>query len=138
MASLNLVVLAGNLTCDVDIKHTQSGMAIASFGLAVNKKYTSNGEKQEQVSFFDIDAWGKTADICSEWLSKGSSVIIQGELKQNRWQEENGKARSNIKVVASNVQFLPRAENGNGDSQNQGQNRGQGRSNQNQKSNPPF
>jgi single-strand DNA-binding protein len=125
--SINFVILAGNLTRDVELRYTQGGTAIASFGLAVNKKYTSNGEKREQVSFFDVDAWGKTGELCSEYLQKGSGVIVQGELKQESW-EQDGQKKYKVKVVANSVQFLPRSENGNSN----GGNQSQGYSNQNQ------
>ena len=106
MASYNKVILIGNLTKDPDLRYTTAGMAIANFSLAINRKYTSDGEKKEEVDFFDIEAWDKLAELISEYLKKGSPVLIDGRLKQERW-EDNGKQRSRVKVVAQGIQFLP-------------------------------
>lgn len=136
---LNVVVLGGHLTRDVELKYTQSGTAIASFGLAVNKKFTSDGEKREQVSFFDIDAWGKTAELCNEWLKKGSGVVIQGELKQESW-EQDGNKRYKVKVVANSVQFLPKGEKSDqgGSCQGGSNSNNSNNSTGNSKNDPPF
>src|SRR4030042_7001777 len=111
MASFNKVILMGNLTRDPETKYTQGGSAVANFGLAVNRRSTSkDGEKKEEVDFFDIEAWDKQAENCQEYLNKGQGVLVEGRLKQDRWEDENGNKKSKIKIVASAVQFLPKAD----------------------------
>lgn len=106
MATFNQVILLGNLTRDPEIRFTPGGDAVASFGLAVNNRYKKDGEVKEEVSFFDVEAWKKTAELCGEYLAKGRPVLIQGRLKQDRWEDDHGNKRSKIKVVAMAVQFL--------------------------------
>ncbi len=116
MASLNKVFLWGNLTREVDLRHTQTGDAVCEFGLAVSRKFTSNGQQQEEVCFVDISAWGKTAENCKQYLSKGSQVMVEGRLKLDQWEDRNGGGkRSKLKVQAENVQFVGsrREDNGN-------------------------
>ena len=107
MASFNRVVLVGNLTRDPEIKYMPSGTAVATFGLAVNRRYTSrDGERKEEVNFFDIETWSKTAEICSEYLNKGRAVLVEGRLKQDRWEDESGNKHSRLKIIAQTIQFL--------------------------------
>ena len=107
MPSFNLVVLMGNLTKDPDLKYTSSGAAVCSFGLAVNRKYTDgNGDKQEDVTFIDIVCWNKLAEACAEYLHKGSPAFVEGRLKQNSWETEDGSRRYKHEIVARSVQFL--------------------------------
>ncbi len=106
MSNFNKVILVGNLTRDPEVRFLDSGTAVASFGLAINRKYKQGDQQKEEVSFFDCEAWGKTAEICGEYLAKGRPVLIEGRLKQDRWEEEGGGKRSKIKVVIENVQFL--------------------------------
>lgn len=107
MASLNKVFLWGNLTREVDLRHTQDGNAVCDFGLAVSRKFTVNGQQQEEVCFVDISVWGKTAENCKQYLSKGSQVIVEGRLKLEQWEDRNGGGkRSKLKVQAENVQFV--------------------------------
>ncbi len=106
MAAYNLVVLMGNLTRDPEVRFTPGGAAVASFGLAVNNRYKKDGEVKEEVSFFDIEAWNKTGELCGEYLAKGRPVLIQGRLKQDRWEDDHQNKRSKIKIVATAVQFL--------------------------------
>ncbi len=108
MAYFNKVILMGNLTKDPELRYTSSGLAVANFSLAINRKIAKEGEKKEEVDFFDIEAWDKQAELCSEYLSKGSGVLIEGRLKQDRWEDETGSKRSRIKVVATTIQFLPK------------------------------
>ena len=109
MAAFNRVILMGNLTRDPELRYTPSGLAVAHFGLAVNRKFTSKeGEKKEEVNFFDIEAWDKQAELSSEYLNKGSGVFLEGRLKQDRWEDESGNKRSRIKIVAMTIQFLPK------------------------------
>lgn len=113
MSAFNKVILMGNLTRDPEMRYTSSGKTIANFGLAINRNYLSkDGEKKEEVDFFDISAWDKTAELCNQYLEKGSGVLIEGRLKQERWEDDGGNKRSKIVVVASAVQFLSRGQKG--------------------------
>lgn len=101
--STNIVVLRGNLTRDVELKHLTGGKAVAEFGLAVNEGY---GEKKS-VSFFNITAFGKLAETVEKYINKGSSVCVTGKLKESRWDDKDtGKKRSAVKVYANQVEFL--------------------------------
>lgn len=106
-ASLNRTLLIGNLTRDVDLKYTTSGTAMANFGLAVNRTYTnSDGEKVEDVCFVEIVAWSRLAEVSAEYLAKGRPVFVEGRLQMDTWEQEDGKKRSRLKVIAQNIQFL--------------------------------
>jgi single-strand DNA-binding protein len=107
MASLNKVLLIGNLTRDPELRYIPSGQAVTTLGLAVNEKYTGkDGDKKEEVLFIDVNVWGKTAENCAEYLKKGSPVFIEGKLKLRQW-EQDGQKRSKVDVTAMTVQFLP-------------------------------
>ena len=114
MATVNKVMLIGNLTRDPELRYTPQGSAVCEFGLALNRKWTSkSGEKKEEVDFIEIVAWTRQAEICKEFLSKGRSVFVEGRLTQDRWDDKNtGQKRSKIFVTAERVQFLggPRGE----------------------------
>jgi len=107
MVAYNRVILAGNLVRDPETRFAPSGLAVTGFGIAVNSRYKSksNNEVKEEVSFFDIVAFGKTGELCAEYLSKGSPVLVEGRLRQRRW-EADGVKRSKVEVLADNVQFL--------------------------------
>jgi single-strand DNA-binding protein len=107
MVTFNRVILAGNLTRDPETRFLPSGDAVTSFSIAVNSRYKakSTNEVKEEVSFFDISVFGKTAENCAEYLSKGRPVLVEGRLRQRSW-ETDGVKRSKIEVVADNVQFL--------------------------------
>src|SRR5262245_28232515 len=103
MASFNLVVIAGNLTRDVEIRYIPSGTALADVSIAVNdRRKTPSGEWVDEVSFVDVTLWGRTAEIASEYLSKGSNVLIEGRLKQDRW-EKDGQKHSKLKVTCERM-----------------------------------
>ena len=107
MASLNKVLLIGNLTRDPELRYIPSGTAVANFGLATNRVYTTqDGERKEEVCFVDIVVWGKTAENCANYLSKGRPVFIEGRLQFDSWETEDGQKRSKLRVVADRVQFL--------------------------------
>jgi len=107
MPSVNRVFLIGNLTRDPELRYIPSGTAVASFGLAMNRKYKAqDGELKEEVCFVDIDAWGRTAETCAEYLSKGSLVCIEGSLKYDTWEAQDGQKRSKLKVRTDRVHFL--------------------------------
>ncbi len=107
MVSYNRIFLMGNLTRDPELRYIPSGTAVASFGLAVNRVYTTqDGEKKEEVCFVDIDVWGKRAESCANYLKKGRLVFIEGTLQFRTWETEDGQKRSKHSVRAINVQFL--------------------------------
>lgn len=108
MASFNKVMLMGNLTRDPEVKYTPKGTAIANLGLAVNRVYTTeSGEQKEEVTFIDIEVWGRQAETAGQYLSKGRPVFIEGRLKLDSWEDkESGQKRNKLKVVAERVQFL--------------------------------
>lgn len=109
--SYNKVILMGNLVRDVESRQTQSGVMICNFTLAVSRKFTSNGQEQEETCFVDITAFNKTAGICSQFLHKGSPVMIDGRLQLDQWEDrQTGEKRSKLKVLAENVQLLGRRE----------------------------
>ncbi len=107
MASLNKVFIMGNLTRDPELRYVPSGTAVATFTVAVNRVYTSQaGEKKEEVSFIRVVVWGRRAEVCGEYLSKGSPVFVEGRLQSRSWETQDGQKRNTIEVIADNVQFL--------------------------------
>ena len=106
MANLNKVFLMGNLTRDPELRYVPSGAPVATFGLAVNRRFmTQHGEKKDDVCFVRIVVFGKQAESCSQHLSKGRLVFIEGRLQYRVWEQE-GQKRSAMDVVADRVQFL--------------------------------
>ena len=116
MASVNKVFLMGNLTRDPELRFTSNGSAVAGFGLAINRRYKQGEEWKEEVCFVDITVWGKQAENCSEFLSKGRPVFVEGYLKLNSWETDSGEKRNKLEVVGLSVQFLGRS-GGRDDSQ---------------------
>ena len=114
MASFNQVILLGNLTRDIELRHTPSNQTVANIGLAVNRTFqTKDGEKREETTFVDCESWGRQAEVMAQYLSKGRPVLIQGRLKLDSWQDKDGGNRSKLKVVVENFQFVGGRE-GNG------------------------
>ena len=106
MASYNRVVLVGNLTRDIELRYIPSGMAVAEIGLAINdRRKNASGEWVEEATFVDVTLWGRTAEVASEYLSKGSSILVEGRLKLDRW-ETDGQKRSKLRVVGEKMQML--------------------------------
>ncbi|MGB0370960.1 MAG: single-stranded DNA-binding protein [Opitutales bacterium] len=115
MASFNKVILMGNLTRDPEMRMTPGGLAIAKFGLAVNRKYTTkDGESREEVTFVDCDAFGKQAEIISQYVKKGGMLFVEGRLKLDQWESQNGEKRSKLGVVVDNFQLMPRSGDSSG------------------------
>jgi single-strand DNA-binding protein len=108
MASFNKVILAGNLTRDPELKYTPKGTAIAQITLAVNRKWKSEtGEMREEVSFIDVDAFGRQAEVIAQYLKKGRSFLVEGRLKQDTWEDKNTKQKqSKVKVVLEGFSFI--------------------------------
>lgn len=104
----------GNLTRDPELRFTSNGSALAKFGLAVNRKYKAGEEWKEEVCFVDITVWGKQAENCAEYLSKGRPVFIEGRLQFSTWETDDGQKRNKLEVVANTVQFLGQAGGGGG------------------------
>lgn len=105
--SLNTVNMMGNLTREPEMKTTPSGKAVCRLSVANNHVYMKKDEKVTEVSFFDVEVWGIVAENCFKYLIKGSGVIVEGRLKQDRW-EKDGKTQSRIRITASAVHFLPK------------------------------
>lgn len=108
MASFNQVTLLGNLTRDPDVKYTPKGTAVCQIGIAVNRTYKNDrDEKVEEVTFIDIELWGRTAEIVGAYCKKGNPILIAGRLKLDTWDDkESGKKRSKLKVIGETVQLL--------------------------------
>jgi single-strand DNA-binding protein len=117
MASFNKVILVGNLTRDPELRYTPKGTAIAKIGLAVNRVWTNEaGEKKEEVTFVDVDVFGRTAENVGQYMRKGRPILIEGRLRLDQWDDkQTGQKKSKLGVVAETVQFLgsaPGAEGG--------------------------
>lgn len=107
MPNFNRIILAGNLTRDPELRYTPSGTPVASFDLAINSFYTdSKGEKKEDATFVPITVWKRQAELCAEHLKKGRPVLVEGRIKQERWDDKENKKRSRLTVIASLVRFL--------------------------------
>jgi single-strand DNA-binding protein len=119
MATINSVVLVGNLTRDPELRHTPSGMAVCSLRLAVNtrRKDQATGEWGEKPNFFDITVWGQQGENCAQYLAKGRQVGIQGRLEWREWEAQDGTKRQAVEVVADSVQFLGSRGEGEGGQQ---------------------
>lgn len=117
MPNLNKVMLMGNLTRDPEIKYTPKGMAIAHFGIAVNRVWSNEaGEKQEEVTFIDIEMFGRKAEVVGEYFKKGKPIYVEGRLKLDSWDDKaTGQKKSKLKVVGETFEFLGSREGGGGE-----------------------
>ena len=107
MSTCNRVFLMGNLTRDPEVRYTPSGTAVGDLGLAVNETYKNKaGETVESTVFVDVEVWARQAETCAEYLYKGSSVFVEGRLKLDQWENQQGEKRSKLRVRADRVQFL--------------------------------
>lgn len=108
MASFNKVILAGNLTRDPELRYTPQGKAVTRITLAVNRTYTmENGEKKEEVSFVDVDVWGRQAEVIAQYMKKGRPLLVEGRLKQDTWEDKNThQKQSKLKVVLEGFTFI--------------------------------
>ncbi len=105
-ASYNRVIIMGNITRDIELRYTPSNLAVTDISLAVNdKRKTANGEWVEEVSFVDITLWGRNAEVVSQYLSKGSPLLVEGRLKQDTWEKE-GKKHSKLKVIGEFIRMV--------------------------------
>ena len=114
MAGFNKVILMGNLTRNPELRYTPSGTPVASFGLAVSRRFKQGEDLKEEVCFVDIVVFGRQAEHCGQYLSKGNGAIVEGRLQQRRWETEDGQKRSKHEVVAQTVTFMPKRQDGSG------------------------
>ena len=111
MASLNRVMLIGNLTKDPELRYTTSGTGICAMRLAVHRRFRVDGHEREETCYVDVDAFGRQAETCNQYLSKGSGVLIEGRLRYDEWDDrDTGRKRSKLQVIAERVQFMPRSD----------------------------
>ena len=128
MASYNRVILLGNVTRDIELRWVAGGgTAVADIGLAVNdRRKNSAGEWVDETTFVDVTLWGRTAEVASEYLSKGSPVFIEGRLKLDTWEGSDGQKRSKLRVVGERMQLLGGKGSGGGGKGSPGAARGTG------------
>ena len=111
MVSFNKVIIAGNLTRDPELRFTNGGVPVCSFGMAVNRVRS----KTEEVDFFDVSAWRELGETIANYKKKGDPILVEGRLQFRTWEAQDGSKRNKVDVVADNVQFLGRAGEGGGD-----------------------
>lgn len=120
MASFNKVILAGHLTRDPEVRYTPKGTPVAKFGLGINRTWTAeDGQKREEATFVDVEAWGKTGEVIVQYLKKGRPVLVEGRLKLDSWEDKDtGKKLTKLKVVLESFSFIDakRDEGGGGSS----------------------
>ena len=115
MASVNKVILVGNLGRDPELRYTQQGTAVANFTLATNENFQKkDGSRDERTEWHRIVAWGKTAELCSQYLSKGRTVYIEGRIQTREWENKEGQKQKTTEIVAQTVQFLGARGEGGG------------------------
>jgi len=102
----NKIILVGNLTRDIELKYSQSGTGIAKSAIATSRKFTSNGEKKEEVCFVDITFFGRSAEVANQYLRKGSKILVEGRLNFEQWVDQNGQKRSKHSVIVETMQML--------------------------------
>ena len=116
MANFNKVILAGNLTRDPELRYTPKGTAVAKIGMALNRSWkTETGETKEEVTFVDVEAWGRQAEVIGQYLKKGRPVLIEGRLRLDTWEDKNTHQKmSKLKVVLESFSFLDSRGDGGG------------------------
>ncbi|MBX7157911.1 MAG: single-stranded DNA-binding protein [Verrucomicrobiae bacterium] len=112
MSSLNKVFLMGNLTRDPEVRYTPKGTAVTDISIAINTVYrTQEGDEKEEVTYVDIVTWGRQAETCGQYLTKGAPVFVEGRLQLDQWEDKDGQKKSRLRVRAERVQFLGRPRN---------------------------
>ena len=126
MRGFSKAIIAGNVTRDPEMRTTPSGSQVCSFAIAVNRSYKdSSGAQQDQVSYLDCVAWGKSAEIISQYIKKGSQLLVSGRLEQRSWEDKNsGQRRSRTEIVVEDFSFIGGNNGGNGGSSYSGGSRG--------------
>ena len=104
--SYNKIILVGNLTRDIELRYSQGGRAIAKTAIATSRKFTSNGEKKEEVCFVDVTFFGRSGEVANQYLRKGSKILVEGRLNFEQWVDQNGGKRSKHSVTAETMQML--------------------------------
>ncbi len=102
----NKIILVGNLTRDIELRYSQAGMGIAKTAIATSRKFTSNGERKEEVCFVDITFFGRSAEVANQYLRKGSKILVEGRLSFEQWVDQNGQKRSKHSVIVETMQML--------------------------------
>lgn len=116
----NKIILIGNLTKDPELRYTPQGTAVASFGLAVNSRIKSKDESRDETLFMDIVVWGKMGETVSQYLSKGRQALVEGRLRERKWEGSDGQQKRRMEVVADNVRFLGKKDDSTGGRDTQG------------------
>ncbi len=112
---MNIAIVLGTITNDIEIKYLQSGSAVANFSIAYNKKYKGqDGHLVEKASFFDVSAFGKNAETINQYFRKGSRILVRGELEQNQWTAQDGSKRSKVSIKLEQFDFIDKSENSQG------------------------
>ena len=110
MASLNKIMLIGNVGSDPEMRYTPNGKAVTSFRMATNFRYSGpDGERREETEWFRVSVWGRQAESCNQFLSKGRRVYVEGRLRSRNWEGQDGQMRTSLEVSANRVIFLDRA-----------------------------
>ena len=113
MASLNKVLLIGNLTKDPELRYTPNGIAVVNLRLAINRRYKDKaGENKEEVCYLTVTAWDKQAEVCNQYLTKGRPVFVEGRLQTRSWEGADGQKKNTMDVRAERIQFLGSARDG--------------------------
>ena len=107
MNNLNSILLEGNLSREPELRYTPKGTPLCTLNVASNRTYKVDGERVEEVSFIEATTWGKLATVCAEHLAKGRGIRVVGRIKQERWEDADGNARSKVVIVAEHVEFQP-------------------------------
>ena len=105
MADINHVVLVGRLTRDAELKYTAGGQAVCKFSVAVNRRRKNGEQWEDEANYFDVVLWGRQGESLNQYLTKGKTIGVEGELRQDRWQQD-GQNRSKVEIVANNIQLL--------------------------------
>ena len=121
----NKIILVGNLTRDIELRYSQTGTGIAKTAIATSRKFTSNGEKKEEVMFVDITFFGRSAEIANQYLRKGSKILVEGRLSFEQWVDQNGGKRSKHSVIVETMQMLDSKGDNQGGGYNQAPRGGQ-------------
>lgn len=108
---MNKIIMIGHLARDIELRYTQSQMAIGKTAIVVTRKYTLNGEKREETCFIDLTFFGKQAEIANQYLGKGSKLLVEGRLKFDQWTDNNGQNRSKHTVAVESMEMLGQAQN---------------------------
>jgi len=121
MADINHVVLVGRLTRDAELKFIAGGLAVCKFSIAINRRRKNGDQWEDEVNYFDVVLWGRQGEALSKFLTKGKPVGVEGELRQDRW-EQDGQKRSRVEIVANNIQLLGGGPGEGSQSSSSGQN----------------